>query len=367
MQKRSFLLALSLTAFGCSSGGESSSVSRDVATATTDGNGLATVTLPIPADANKVAVIAEAAGLISTTSITNDLGTTYLSDTGEITSLASDLEPFISTATVSSRDFDPPIAGTTLNVSNLVGSSADDESYGAPVPGQEVRYTLLSQHDADLNSGSLRVNVLFVGPTGSDQLLRSTMKRAYQVFRDIYAKAHITLDIAEKEVDGPYVLPDPFAGDELYQRLSSDARSPAVNICLGEDLSFPGLLGEAGGIPGSPLPSPRSCVGVSVINSAGPTGDFNTEFTRVLGETLAHEVGHYLGLFHPVEGDLATYDPLSDTPECGSTEDCDAQIGANFMYYTPIRDPNATELALLPQAGLTPQQAGVMNRSLAVD
>jgi hypothetical protein len=36
---------------------------------------------------------------------------------------------------------------------------------------------------------------------------------------------------------------------------------------------------------------------------------------------LAHEVGHFLGLFHTSETDGSSYEPLSDTPVCDLSHD----------------------------------------------
>lgn len=49
-----------------------------------------------------------------------------------------------------------------------------------------------------------------------------------------------------------------------------------------------------------------------------------------LSSSLAHEMGHYLGLYHTSEPDGATHDPLSDTPECLSGA-CDEPFLRNIM------------------------------------
>ncbi|HET8939522.1 MAG TPA: hypothetical protein VFN67_39045 [Polyangiales bacterium] len=64
-----------------------------------------------------------------------------------------------------------------------------------------------------------------------------------------------------------------------------------------------------------------------------------------LGRTLAHEVGHALGLFHTVEPNGVVFDPLPDTPACPLTQDkddnasldakeCAAYGGDNLMFPT---------------------------------
>jgi hypothetical protein len=64
--------------------------------------------------------------------------------------------------------------------------------------------------------------------------------------------------------------------------------------------------------------------------------------SQLLAETAAHEMGHFLGLYHPTEEYSVRYgyqfDPLSDTPECTngsqSAEECESYGGGNLMFWT---------------------------------
>ena len=98
--------------------------------------------------------------------------------------------------------------------------------------------------------------------------------------------------------------------------------------------------GISGGIPGPPRPgTPRSGVAVSV-ELAGNDSD-------VLAHVMAHEGGHFLGLFHTVEF-FGAEDPLPDTPTGGESQ-------TNLMH------PSVGG-----ETGLTEQQSQVMNRHLEV-
>lgn len=110
--------------------------------------------------------------------------------------------------------------------------------------------------------------------------------------------------------------------------VSADA-PPGINVFMVstivktevEDESTGIVLGIAGGIPGPPFlahGSPHSGVALSWDDTGGGESD------ELLGLTLAHELGHYLGLYHTVEQDGTTFDPIEDTSEDGS---------GNFMYW----------------------------------
>jgi len=53
----------------------------------------------------------------------------------------------------------------------------------------------------------------------------------------------------------------------------------------------------------------------------------------MLGQTLAHEVGHFLGLRHTTEHQGVSEDPITDTPSCPSPDDAyRCRDSTNFMF-----------------------------------
>ncbi len=66
-----------------------------------------------------------------------------------------------------------------------------------------------------------------------------------------------------------------------------------------------------------------------------------------MGETAAHEMGHFLGLFHTSEYTGSSHDPVVDTPECSGSrdvngsgslevEECAGLGDDNLMFWTPF-------------------------------
>jgi hypothetical protein len=73
------------------------------------------------------------------------------------------------------------------------------------------------------------------------------------------------------------------------------------------------LYGASRGIPG-----PYNFPG---LPHGGITLSYLTIPDDQIGEVMAHEVGHYLGLFHTTERPGTLFDSLSDTPECPPSRD----------------------------------------------
>ena len=95
---------------------------------------------------------------------------------------------------------------------------------------------------------------------------------------------------------------------DLLRTASSDAEITFF-LVAGFDLGDGGsLLGRAGGPPGVAGHGGTSKSGV-VVNVANLVAAPDE-----VALTMAHEGGHFLGLFHPTESDGSGVDPLADTP-----------------------------------------------------
>lgn len=292
----------------------------------------------------------------------------YLSPRGESISLAGEFSSSVATVSAPSRMTDPAIdSGMRFDVEVEVKGGRGDLS------GKKVIFNVTSRNDSNLQSGTLPLNVFYVGDVGSEPSTKSAVKQALQEARSILSgAAGISLKIEERDISGPSVIAAPFNGDNIYLTASQSATSPSVNVFIGGDIQggTPGeLLGIAAGIPGPPVPSRKSGVAISIFSAAGADGRFDSEDIRLLGETIAHESSHQMGLFHPVDfsGSVAIgVDPLEDTEECSFFTQCasnDALI-SNLMFPNPVSNTNGD---LIPQNRLTAEQRGVLNRYVAVD
>ena len=334
----------------------------------TDENGSAATTFNVPGGTTKLQVVAQSDGSnIRVEQLTDSRDVDYLSPQGQQLSLAEDFGPDAVAVTAPSRDVDPGIdSGEDFRV--RVG--AGFRNSGAE--GVDINLKVLTRRDLDLSSGTLKVNIFYVGAIGSDPDFKAATRASLNIFRSVYGGAGIGLDVTEREIDGPALVPNPYDGSSLFLSAARQAGdTPAVNIFIAGDLEgFEGqVYGISGGIPGPAIPTTRSGVVVSMITSAGLDGNFNDEEIRILGETLAHEAGHFLGLFHPVDFDgeaVADSDPLSDTPTCRVDSECEnvGALIANLMYTTPI--PNGAG-GFVPQNQLSGQQRAVLNRAISVD
>lgn len=194
-----------------------------------------------------------------------------------------------------------------------------------------------------LRGQRLAVNVFLVGEKQTP-LFDRALAHMRTVFRQV------GIDVGPPAV---YVL----GGDaEKYARLSVDdevamralftrssmAAEDGVNVFVVREITAgPGyiLFGLAAGIPGTPeRGSERSGVIVSgfLLDSLAYTDKF-------IGQVMAHEAGHFLGLWHTTELD-GTGDQIDDTPNCAAFNDtnhngvvdrkeCLREDGNNLMFW----------------------------------
>jgi hypothetical protein len=238
------------------------------------------------------------------------------------------------------------------------------------VDGQQ-RYTaapifldVLLKDDDEFDSGELAVSIVYTEDLEDDDSLREAVDQAREIWRDLYAELGLDISFESYGFPAEDLEAPAFGSERAYIDIAGDTEPRSVNLVISDSIEGVDeeIFGIAGDIPGPLVPTTRSAVQISSRLAAGTDGEFDDEDIRLLAETMAHEVAHYLGLFHPVEATWDAWDVLEDTPECDSMGECEGDLGDNLMFPYPV----CIRGVCTPQDMLTDEQASVVNRNVAV-
>ena len=192
------------------------------------------------------------------------------------------------------------------------------------------------------SAATITVQPYITGTTWSANDIAS----ALTVMASIYDNNGITLSVKNTITisDSQYATVSSSFIDATTSSLVSHGSEDTVNLFFVEDQPSgeTAILGVSAGIPGS-MSIASSWNGVINYLSAHATG--STLNSQVLGETVAHEMGHWLGLFHTTEAAGSSFDPLSDTAQCPISldgdsdgkvyaEECEGYGADNLMFWT---------------------------------
>ncbi|HND31200.1 MAG TPA: hypothetical protein PLA94_14455 [Myxococcota bacterium] len=243
-----------------------------------------------------------------------------------------------------------------------VATVKQNYNYQGDVP---VEATIMQRQEEDTGRGTQKIVVAYATGLAEDPVVSTAVEAGGERWKELYAAAGVSLEVRYTSIDVDPALPDSAPGQDGYKSFYEGLTEKEVVVVIGDLIANDRwLYGEAGGVPGALVPSNRSVVGVSWIACAGPDGEFSAGDQEMLAETMAHEVGHYLGLYHPVEDGYDYWDALSDTVECKSQSACEEKLGKNVMFPYPICE---TQTRCDQQTELSEEQAGVMNLYLGVE
>lgn len=240
-----------------------------------------------------------------------------------------------------------------------------DEDYDFVYDGRVTVNAYLNE-DADLETGCLFVRVAYADDLDEDPDIVAAVEGALARWNQVYLAHGVkVIPVQTMGSSSSGDLPDPSDGHSTYASLSAQGEPAQLNLVVGETVEgSSSTLGVSGGAPGAMSPTESSAVVVSWLTHAGSDGAFDQDEVTAMGETMAHEAGHYLGLFHPVhfdEDEVVYTDALSDTPTCSTREGCEALLQTNLMY--PYISCGPDECF---QDNLTEEQAGVLHRYAGV-
>jgi hypothetical protein len=254
-----------------------------------------------------------------------------------------------------SRNVDGKLTAGTWT---LVGSMTDADYYYATSSGLEV--STAYKVDGNFDDGTVAVRIVWADGVDADPAVVAAVEDAVERWREVWTGAGITL--RERYVSSTLDPELRFAwnGDDPdVERQSQSKDEDELQLIVGDQVGRTlGTYGVAGGIPGTIMPSGSTYVVLSWLAHAGRNAEFDADEIRLMGETMAHEVGHYTGLFHPVESGYDNWDALADTPECSGWRTCEDLLGTNVMYPYSICGGGTC----LATDQLTDDQSGVMNR-----
>ncbi len=268
---------------------------------------------------------------------------------------------FASTTNWPVRAADGPLVEGTWEV--VVGTY-DRGNY---VGGKDVTVEVLTRPDAAFDQGRLRAVIAYAEGVREEEGVEDAVEEAVAYWVELYAAVGVTLEAEFTDIAVDPALPDTYEGLDEIRAFHEGADQRSVLMIIGEEIAGDQwLYGEAGGIPGPYAAAEHAAVEVSWLANAGADAEFQQADILLMGETMAHEVGHYLGLYHPVEDGFEYWDALDDTEECRGYSGCEDVLGSNLMFPYPVCT-GATAGSCTRQDQITTGQAGVVNRYVGVE
>lgn len=222
-------------------------------------------------------------------------------------------------------------------------------------------YQLDEQRDGTIID--LNIYLVDIGISAAEAGDDGDMQALLDAFEGIYRPVGVEIgqvrffDIAGQAAQDYAVLRSQQAVGEVLTLTEApgDTRDDALslNIVFIQTFALPGgggVLGISQGLPGpaglhgtpaSGVVFTSEFLGQRFRDGGGQIIDGNS----YTGVVMAHEVGHYLGLFHTTEQNQRSTDPIADTPDCRNTGNFPTGCPdwTNLMF--PLAGPDHTDIS----------------------
>ena len=329
---------------------------------TIDPDGTAEVTVSVPSGAPSFALVVQGAGseLVIADKITSPSGTVVFDFDADIATNRTDATDGLYTVLVPTNPAVAVEEGDWL-INLRSGSNTFEGDLTSVIKRQPATDNLLD------------LNLYFVGlpdtfDPAADTRFQSVLTNVGAIYQGagFNVRSINSFPITGGDGDTYGVIDSEAELKQLFQ-LSPSESNISLNLFFVNDISFGGslsIVGLAGGVPGPPAlqGTERSGVAASMGSylAALEMGDMELLETAAqeLEIIIAHETGHFLGLYHTVErnglalgmGDAINgEDPLADTATCPDSADanmdgllspteCAGQGASNLMFWSPAND-----------------------------
>ncbi|GBF48537.1 metallopeptidase family M12B Reprolysin-like protein [Leptospira ryugenii] len=283
----------------------------------------------------------------------------------------------------------------SIEINTGVSLSSTNASYSIVQncnPSLDEERTFTSSAGSDNTSGlgkvwtyrkKLKVRLIFISGT-YDTPTEAGIQTAVNRMKSIYAQDSVKIDleftattVTNSEFQTLANLSDDTGNvtgslTKMYVSTAAAQSADSLNIYFTANNSqTAGVLGISAGIPGVPGITGTKKSGMVVFiephRSSGAAGSsLSTTDQTFMGDTMAHEAGHFLGLFHTNErggfnssssNALNRRDTLTDTPYCLSTRDVNSNgtVDINECSGTGFTNSGASNLMFWAGDGVTAQ------------
>jgi hypothetical protein len=233
---------------------------------------------------------------------------------------------------------------------------------GRPQGGEAVEITAMTRKDDDLTHATLHVQLVYAEGVDADPERVAAAEQGVEVARAAFAAAGITLAETWRTSSLDPALGFIGGSDPSVEALVSEIAAPGDLVAIFGTQSAYGFRGST---PMVPVPIDQTGYRYSAIaidaHDEGRGLDDNAR--DMVGQTLAHELAHAMGLMHVVEIPyFDTYDALDDTPRRDEAFACEDLMAQNLVYpYVNCFADGSCGV----NVSLTPDQVGVLQRSIA--